>query len=184
MLRKTLVGLIVILATLFYTGCGKKEIKIPSGLSGKLYTQTNMWEEKSRIYSTNYNRGMLVPVNSEIKIDSMTNKTIVFTVVKTSQKITLINVQKHTKLSSPDLAKQVFGKKQVNLSSFSKSAKEAIKAGNVKNGMTKDEVLVARGYPPVILTNNLKQNSWIYQKNRFGKMRIDFKNNKVSNVVK
>jgi hypothetical protein len=183
MLRKIVVALSVLMVTLFYTGCGKKEIEIPSGLQGKLYTQANMWEEKSRIYSTNYNRGILIPVNSEIKIDSMTNKTIVFTVVKTSQQITLINVQKHTKLPSAKLAEQVFGTKPVNLDAFSKSAQSAIKAGQVKQGMTKDEVLVARGYPPAVLTHSLKSNSWMYQKNRFGKMRIDFKGNKVSKVI-
>lgn len=183
MLRKIVIALSVLMLTLFYTGCGKKELKIPSGLQGKLYTQVNMWEEKSRVYSTNYNRGMLIPVNSQIKIDSMSNKAIVFTLVKTSQQISLI-IAKRSKVSTTQLAKQVFGTKPVNLKAFSKSAKSAIKRGKLQKGMTKDEVLVSRGYPPATLTYSLKQNSWMYQQHRFKRMRVDFENNKVSNIVR
>jgi len=183
MLKNIMAAFTLVVVTLLHTGCGTKEIAIAPSLQGKLYTQANMWEEKSRVYSTNYSRGMIIPVNSEITIDSMTNKAIVFTVKKTSQQVTLLNVEKHTQLSSEDLAKQIFASKPVSVKSFSKTAQDAINYGEVKAGMTKKEVLASRGFPPAILTNSLDQNSWMYQQHRFKKMRIDFENGKVAKVV-
>ena len=45
-------------------------VKAQVDIKGKFYTQVNMWEENSKIISTNYSKGLLIPVNTEVIIIS------------------------------------------------------------------------------------------------------------------
>ena len=60
-------SLIVVLFALFFVGCGMNE-PTPQ-MQGKMYSQVNMWEEKSKLISTNYERGRIIPVNSDVVIE-------------------------------------------------------------------------------------------------------------------
>jgi len=52
-------------------------------------------------------------------------------------------------------------------------------AGKVVVGMTKDEVLIARGYPPLHATISTQADLWKYWHHRFSTSSITFKNGKV-----
>lgn len=144
------------------------------------FTQVNMWAEKNKSIATNYAVGRLIPINTEIKVLRTTKRGVVFEIVdEPGSKITLLNAQKHTLMEIGEIFARTFKKSKVDLTGFSEEVQQAIMAGKVKVGMTKDEVLLARGYPPKIGTNSLDLNVWRYWRNRFVNRSITFVNGKV-----
>ena len=148
-------------------------------MQGNLYTKVNMWEEKGKIIATNYQRGRLIPVNSLITISGYSSKSIIFTINGENTQIELENEEKFTRQTIEQLSISLFSKSKVDLSKFSKEAKEAIQFGNIINGMTKSEVLVSRGFPPAHVTPNIESNVWKYWQNRFVTRDVQFQNGKV-----
>ena len=65
---------------------------------------------------------------------------------------------------------------------FTAGEKENIKAGVIKEGMSKAAVLMAYGYPPGTKTPSLKSDFWIYMENRFITRSVKFKDDKASDV--
>lgn len=175
--------LMLLVVGLFMTGCGALTPATPQ-MQGKLYSQVNIWEEKSKSLYTNYQRGRLIPINSEIVIHGFNSKIIEFSVKgEGARKIKYINIGKYSRLSSEQLAAKLFSKKRVDLNSFSKNVKSAIEQGRITNGMTKKEVLAARGFPPAHSTPKLDYNTWKYWQNRFVTRNVMFQDGKVNGLT-
>jgi hypothetical protein len=166
-----------------FAGCGSKQIEVPQNLSGKVYTQVAMWEEKGNISSVNYSVGRKIPVNTEVKILSMSSKDIVFEEMAfPGIKLTLNNVQKYSLMGTAELSALYFGAKKVDLSKFTNKEQQFIKNfnGTYKAGITKEALIVARGYPSKHATPTLKYDTWKYWRNRWMTNDIGFENNKVT----
>lgn len=71
-----------------------------------------------------------------------------------------------------------FGPKcdEAKLKSLSRLDKDGIKAGAPRVGMSKDGVLFAMGRPPEHATPSLESTYWLYWRNRFGKIGVEFDN--------
>jgi hypothetical protein len=54
-----------------------------------------------------------------------------------------------------------------------------IKVGRLRKGMTKEEAILARGYPPVHRTYSTEDDRWIYQQNRFAVQMVVFADGKL-----
>ncbi|GIC79225.1 hypothetical protein FMO003_06650 [Moritella sp. F3] len=147
-----------------------------------LYTQVGMWTEKDNVIATNYKRGEHIPVNSAVKITDVNAATVTFTY--DGRSITLKNIEKYTKVDVTGLMTRTFALEPVNLTQFSALEKTAIEQGDVVIGMTKDAVIISRGFPPAHRTANLKLDSWRFWQNRFGTIVYEFEQGKVSNIVK
>ncbi len=176
---------IALIAFVSFTGCGATEVAVPKNLSGKVYTQFNMWEEKGHIHATNYSVGRKIPVNTEVKIISMSSKNVVFEDTRfPGVKLSLDNVEKHTQMSTVELSAQYFGAGKVNVSKFSKDEQSFIKdfVGFYKKGISKEALIVARGYPPRHETPSLKYDTWRYWRNRWVSKNVNFENNKVKSL--
>lgn len=180
--KMILVLFISMLGMFLLTGCGPMKEPTPN-MQGNMYTQVNMWEEKGKIIATNYQRGRLIPVNSLVTINGYSSKSISFTINGESSPVQVVNVAKFTKLDTEQLSSKLFGKSKVKLSKFSSKAREAIQFGNIRNGMTKSEVLISRGFPPAHVTPSTKSNLWKYWQNRFVTRDVRFKNNKVAGLA-
>lgn len=138
------------------------------------YTAHNLMFEKRRHVATNYWRGEMLPINAQVKVESISKKKI--TVSWKGQKITFINVPKHTKLSTQEFADRTLSNTQVSLGSrFSKD----IKFGEMRLGMTKGEVIKTRGYPPAHKTISTEADRWIYWSSKFVQMSLIFENEKL-----
>jgi hypothetical protein len=61
--------------------------------------------------------------------------------------------------------------------------KAAINDGKVLSGMTKDQVIMAVGYPPTHRTRNTEASVWHYWASRAGRYEVHFKGNTVEKVV-
>ena len=146
------------------------------------YTKFSLQYEKEQYLTTNYRRGILLPVNSRVMIKKMNNKAILVEIKQSGQKLSIINVPKHTNENINQVFDKIFSKTPIDLSNFSELEKRNIAEGKVENGMRKEAVIVAIGYPPYIKTPTLESNEWIYWSSKFNKFSVSFENNKVSNI--
>ena len=122
----------------------------------KLYTAYNIWfEQPTKVYSTNYQRGNILPAGSEVKDVSRSSKNLEFTDVKLNMKFSVEFVGKH----HPGLTREQWIDRFLTPGDFAALSKgltaaeiKAIRAGQVQAGMSKKAVLLAAGYPPEVAT--------------------------------
>jgi hypothetical protein len=182
-IKQVILVTIAAVAAAGFAGCGSKQIEVPQKLSGKVYTQVAMWEDKGEISSVNYSVGRKIPVNTEVKILSMSSEEVVFEETAFAGiKLTLINVEKYSKMGTAELSALYFGAEKVDLSKFTEGEQAFIKNfdGSYKAGITKEALIIARGYPSRHATPTLKYDTWKYWRNRWVTNDIGFENNKVT----
>ena len=179
-------GLFLLLLVSSLVSCKKtlKPEELPAHIviGDTYYTQFVIRYEKGTHLTTNFRRGASIPVNTPVKLLNITSKTIEVEVDNSSQKLLVKNVEKHTGDDVYRAFDKLFGKQKVNLSKFNRLEKEHILSGTVANGMRKDAVIVAIGYPPITETMNLDSNLWVYWSGRFNKFNVHFKNGKVNRI--
>lgn len=183
---RTLVAVLIsVLVLLGFSGCRSAKLtpaqKAVVSEAKTVYTQVGMWSEKGHIIATNYKRGFHLPVNSRVTIIKVTPRVIRFTYG--GQQIDLKNVKRYTKVDISRLMERTFSSTKVDLSRFSESEQKAISRGKITVGMSKDAVIVSRGYPPAHRTPLLDLNSWRYWQNRFNTNIYEFIDGKVSEII-
>lgn len=179
-------GLLLLLVMLSLVSCKKalkpEELPADISLGDTYFTQFVIRYEKGTHLTTNFRRGASIPVNTQVRLLSITNKTIEVEVDNSSQKLLVKNVEKHTGDDVYRAFDKLFAKQKVNLSKFNSLERKHIQNGTVANGMRKDAVIVAIGYPPITETPNLDSNLWVYWSGRFNRFNVHFKNGKVSRI--
>lgn len=156
-----------------------QSIDLPKGQT--LYTQFSLFYEVDTHITTNYRKGFLVPVNTKVKLVTVTKKTIVVT-LPSDQNLTIQNVEGFSGENIKGIFARTFSKNPVDLSQFTPETQKAIKEGQVKPGMSKAAVIVALGYPPKHKTPTLELNQWRYWQNRFGTFVVHFENDQVVRI--
>lgn len=167
------------------SGCGaaklSPEVQKTFDTNATMYTTKNMHYNISRttnlVVTTNYQRGVLIPVNSKVTMADVNSRQIVF--MLGNKRITLKNNAKHTGLGISDIAAEYFSVKKVNLSKFTSTERKAIKSASILKGMSKDAVLISLGRPPITRTPDLTMDTWVYWKNRWITFAVNFQNNRV-----
>ena len=150
----------------------------------QLYTAYNIWfEQPTKVYSTNYEKGNLFPAGSEVKDVNRSSRKLEFTDPKLKMKFSIEFVGKHHPgvtgeqwigrfLTTRDFAALTRGLTAAEI--------KAIKAGQVQVGMSKKAVLVSVGYPPEIATVSTELDTWKYWRHRFGSYFVRFSDGKVA----
>lgn len=184
---RTLFRGFVLLMLILSLGACKKNLK-PEELPAHIvvgesyYTQFAMRYEKAVHLTTNFRRGALIPVNTKVKLQKITAKTIEVEIDGMPKPLLIKNVIKHT----GDTTVQAFDKylsfKKINLRKFNSLERRLIKKGKVVKGMSKKAVIVAIGYPPITETMNLEADTWVYWSGRFNKFNVNFRRGKVSGI--
>ncbi|MCD4781874.1 MAG: hypothetical protein K8S27_15210 [Candidatus Omnitrophica bacterium] len=150
------------------------------------YLQTNMWNESGKdILSTNFHRGGIIPVGTEVTIKSMGRTAIKFTTKETGKQFKFVLAKKHSKLNIFELADRYFGADHPltgKYTNFSAEEKDSIKKGIITTGMSKDAVVMAYGYPPTHRTPGLDLDTWNYWENRIRRFEVMFSKGKVVNI--
>lgn len=151
------------------------------------YTQVNIhYEAPHHIYSTNYLKGALLPVGTQVTITHMTKETIDF-VTSENATFTITLIPEFSLITIDQLFQRTFSATDPRSNNgiyqgFTSEEKDHIDDGIVALGMSKQAVIMSLGYPPEHRTPTLNSNSWLYWKSRFGKTRITFKNDKVVKI--
>lgn len=144
----------------------------------KLQTLVNVHGDftRKKLYAFNYQLADMIPVCSEVTVNSISEKNIVISYKGQQYNYTW---DKYTKKAGQSLAENFdlyFGKScdKAAMKKLSKLDQKGIKEGQAKVGMSKQGVIFAMGYPPIHATPSTKENYWLYWRNRFGKRGIQF----------
>ncbi|EIC31388.1 hypothetical protein [Methylomicrobium album] len=174
----------IVFALLALLGCAKRLDDASSGISigETYYAQVSFQYEKGRHLTTNYRRGILVPVNTPVRLEDIASDEIFVELLPSHAKLRVVNVEKHTGDSTARAFAKLFGKNKLDLSRFSKLEQENIPAGKVAKSMSKKAVIAAIGYPPITETPNLSMNQWTYWSSRFNRFIVHFENDRVARI--
>jgi len=150
----------------------------------QLYTAYNIWfEQPTKVYSTNYEKGNILPAGSAVKDVNRSSKGVEFTDPKLGMKFSVEFVGKHHPgVTGEQWADRFLTTKNFAALSSGLTASEinAIKAGKIQAGMSKKAVILAAGYPPEVGTASTKLDTWKYWRHRFGSFPVQFSNGKVT----
>lgn len=168
------------------TGCGKRlsEATLPIGIkTGDIYySQVTLQYEKGRHLTTNYRKGNLLRINTQVQLKEITDNDIQLEILPSHSKLRIENVEKHTGDDVRQAFNKLFGKNKVDLSRFTRSERDYIDLGRVGKGMRKKAVIAAIGYPPITETPSLDNNEWTYWSSRFNRFIVKFQNDKVAQI--
>jgi hypothetical protein len=158
----------------------------------EFYTAINMWATDGKILSTNYHVDTFIPAGSKVKVTDIyvsqiggnDKSTFTFALAEDGRTFTFIYRTNFSVIPFKDVLARVFADKNVlaEPNDFTNLEKENIQAGTVAVGMSKKAVLVAYGYPPAHKTPKLEGNAWLYWTNRFNRVLVSFKDDKVIQV--
>lgn len=174
-----IIGLLAL--SLGIVACGSSPIKNTHG--NTVYTQVGMWVDGDRHLTTNYSVGWFIPANTQVQIKDSSSEEIVVHVPGENKIFHVVNIAKYTQENIKGIYDRYFGASRVNLSRFGSKEREAIKKGEIINGMSRDAVIAARGYPPSHETPSLDDDSWTYWTNRFNRIQVKFSGGRVSEVI-
>ena len=139
------------------------------------YTQHNFKFERGRHLTTNYWRGEFVQLNSKAKVISITDKNMVLEI--NGRSITIRNIAKFSKRTIAEVAENLLSPDPVLIGN---NFANDIKFGRLRYGMTKQEVIMTRGYPPGHKTFSTESDFWIYWSSRFVTHSLAFENGKLN----
>jgi len=169
-------------------------------VSGKtFYTTANIWyERQSRIESTNYHKGAILPIGTRVKIievfDGTTtpsdppifNRFVRFD-DESGQSYKLLFMPRHAKedMTVWDIFRQYFSENNPMgeggaFKALTAEEQKSVMAGEITVGMSKTAVIMAYGYPPGHRTPSLKLDKWVYWENRFKTRTVAFSDDKVT----
>ncbi len=167
------------LSAAILVGCVVLTAAKPAPQGKTYYTKVNIWyENPRRILSTNYHKGGRIPVGSEVKILSRGDGRITFFDSATGV-MTLWHARRHSRITSEALFDRHFSETNPRApgGEFSKLTKEEqqnVDTGTIANGMGKDAVLMAYGYPPSHRTPSTEQATWTYWVESRKTKRVNF----------
>lgn len=152
-----------------------------------VYTLVNLHpdEANQRLYAVNYQQPGLIPVCTQVKITKASKKAIIFEIPERNNRQYEYLHYKKLPESLDEHSAQIFGKTcpKDAITRMSKIDQEGIKEGVAKVGMTKAGVVIALGPPPSHATYSQDLDEWMYWQHKFARLRVDFKDGKVSAVV-
>jgi hypothetical protein len=154
--------------------------KTEAAIGKDYFTRYSFHEEKNEHSTTNYSRGGLVPINTPVKLISMSGNKLTLKRLDTGQEIKVENEPKYTKRSIAEIANLMLSEEKTPLEKLPDEVATAIRNGDLRKGMTKELAIMARGYPPAHETASLESDRWVYWSSRFVKLTVVFTNGRVS----
>lgn len=123
--------------------------------------------------ATNYWRGTLVPINTKVKLVAKDGKMMVLRIGDLDEDVKIENT-KFTRVGMDTIARRMLSPTPISFDHFDRDTIAAIKNGILQLGMTREQVVMARGYPPAHKTPSLDLNIWKYWSSRFFTQTIVF----------
>jgi len=157
--------------------------KVDKAKPAKTYTAHNLWYEKpENISSINYATGTMIPAGTELSsikvVGGLGRKPFIKLTTKEGGEEFRIyfKIKFHPGVTAKEFMKRMITDKPFEQLTKGLSAKEieAIKEGRLVVGMSKEAVIMTRGYPPEHKTSSVKNDKWLFWENRFRKKAIHF----------
>lgn len=126
--------------------------------------------------TTNYktSASILVPINSKVTLTSLGSKKMQIKIEKTGQILTIENIEKHTGKDMATIAQAMLTRDEVPIGKFDEKIEKNIRNGILCLGMTKEQVIMTRGYPPMTGAPSLEVDTWVYNESIFVKHTLVF----------
>jgi len=137
------------------------------------FTRYGFWYERNAHVTTNYARGFFVPVNTSVKLASMTPRKMTLG-LPSGETVDIELVPEFTQRPLTEIASELLGTQPVPIERLGDELANSIKSGELRLGMTKEQVLMTRGYPPRHRTPRLEAFQWIYWSSRFVTLTLVF----------
>ncbi|MFW6085832.1 MAG: hypothetical protein ACODAG_01395 [Myxococcota bacterium] len=167
---------------LLASGCAQKVPYHHQGQEG-VYTLTNLHpdEVRARLYSVNYQQRGLIPVCTPVRIEKVSNQEMRFTRLDTGQPYQYV-FHNAVREPIPVHLDKYFGTECPDLEAMSGVDAEGIEQARVMEGMSKQAVILAIGYPPSHETPSLDHDVWKYWKNKFDTFLVHFQDGRVVRI--
>lgn len=137
-----------------------------------------------RVYSANYLLPEVIPMCTEVAFESLRSDQAVFRVVDSGEEYTYLFHRDLGESPEENLARY-FGPQcdRDRAGSLDAVDQAGIRRGEVTEGMSKDGVVFAIGYPPPHQTPQLETNQWRYWKRRFDTILVHFERGRVVRIT-
>jgi len=163
----------------------------PALIGEHVYLRVNVWcDDDHRILSINYHEGLLVPAGTAVVITEITPESVRFDETSGDRNsYLLLNVKRHEMdVTTEDLMARLFSTEDPLVpggpfDTFTEEEKGNIRSGTLAEGMGRDAVLMAYGYPPRYQTSSLVENIWVYWDTRWIKKMLYFENDRVVQIA-
>ena len=131
------------------------------------YLRHNLMFEKSTWEATNYWRGTLLPINTKVTVTAIDYHTVSFK--WDGGKLMVVNSE-HTMRRMETIAKHLLSPNPVPIEKFGEHMAQRIASGTLTKGMTREQVIMTRGWPPGHKTPDITSDNgrWMYWSSRFG----------------
>lgn len=143
------------------------------------FTRYSFYQEDGKYITTNYARGSLVPINTPIKLLAMSGDKLRIKRLDNNVEIKVENVRKYSGKNINEIASIMFASEKTPIEKLVPPLSSAISSGEMRLGMTKEQVLMARGYPPAHQTPSIDGDRWVYWSSRFVQQTILFANGRL-----
>ncbi|MFT5284340.1 MAG: hypothetical protein ACI8TQ_000496 [Planctomycetota bacterium] len=134
----------------------------------------------NRIRSQNFVWGRLLPMCSEVRVQSVDADSLNFIVIASGQ---LLKFMRDEELLEPfgEHLDRYFGEQcdRTSIDALSAVDQKGIASGEIMIGMTKAGVLLAVGYPPEHMNSTLDAGRWVYSKNKWTLISVHFDENSI-----
>jgi hypothetical protein len=144
------------------------------------FTRFSFHEEDGKYLTTNYARGTLVPINTPVHVVAISHRKIALKRLDNGEPITVENVEKYSRKTMDQFASLLLSSEKTPVDRLAPPIAAAIEAGEMRKGMTKEQVLLARGYPPAHETPSTDDDRWKYWSSRFVTQTIGFTNGRLT----
>jgi len=139
----------------------------PDVVAGKTYfLRHNLMFEGASWTATNYWRGTLLPINTKVSVDALGAKSML---IKWDGGSLTIENNNYTKITMLALAKRMLAPNPVPIEKFGDAMARNITGGSLQKGMTREQVIMTRGYPPAHKTPSIDADNakWTYWSSKF-----------------
>ncbi len=137
--------------------------------SSGVYTLVNLHPDirRSRLYAINYQGGDLIPLCTEVTLLKASKNVLKFEVISTGQRYTYRNHKAAVEPLAAHLS-NFFGRKcnTSKVERLSSIDQKGIREGVAYEGMSRNGIILAMGYPPRHKTPDLMASRWVYWKDR------------------
>jgi hypothetical protein len=167
-------------------GCHSRNVSVAGVryLKNNIHAQVGGHDTKASYASwTDPGAGhIIVPVNTQVKFNAF-RRGITVTILSDNRLIYLEYNASYMGMSEDEYINLISSTTPISLQNLSELDQKGINEGKAFEGMSKDGVKIALGYPVTHRTPSLESSTWVYWKNRFNTLAVEFdENGKVKSI--
>ena len=185
MKKATIVAWLVLFLGISLTSCSHKvNVSGTRYLKCNIHTQAGGSDTKASYANwTDPGPGhRIIPVNSGVTFSGF-RKCFVITTLNDNRKIYFEYNASYMGMSDDQYIDLISSPTPVKIDQISDLDKKGVAEGKVSIGMSKEGVMMALGYPAGHKTSSLQSNTWVYWRNRWKTMAVEFdESGKVKNI--